>query len=67
MFFYLLCLVPTIWFLELDEMEKRIRLKFEKHNATTSIPLTYYISADGDSTIPSGSYDDEKILEVSIL
>ena len=36
-FFYLLCLVPAIWFLELDELDKRIHLK-NHPNATAALP-----------------------------
>ena len=38
MFFYLLQLVPAIWFLELDQLERRIKLK-ENINATGQIGL----------------------------
>lgn len=34
-FFYLLCLVPTIWFLELNELENRIGLRPSLSNDTT--------------------------------
>jgi len=36
-FFYLLCLVPTIWLLELTDLELRIVEK-ERETATNSTP-----------------------------
>ena len=38
MFFFLLIAVPSIWFLELYEMERRIRYK-EKYNITSALGL----------------------------
>jgi len=38
-FFYLLCLVPTIWLLELDELEKRIAQQEREQNVTTPTPM----------------------------
>jgi len=38
-FFYLLCLVPTIWLLELDELEKRIAQQELKANVSSPTPL----------------------------
>ena len=35
-FFYLLCVVPAIWFLELDQLNKRMSLK-ENINATGQV------------------------------
>jgi len=34
-----LCLVPTIWLLELDELEKRIVRKEREENITTPTPM----------------------------
>lgn len=60
MFFYLLCLVPTIWFLELDEMDKRIREREIKNNSTTPLPTTTNYVEDDITTAAS----DGILLEV---
>jgi len=38
-FFYLLCVVPTIWLLELDELEKRILHQECERNITIPTPM----------------------------
>ena len=37
MFFYLLSVVPAIWLLELNEMERRIRDKIMRRNKTIAL------------------------------
>jgi len=57
-------MVPTIWFLELDEMEKRIKDKANKVNATTPLTTTTHFYDDYMAFTDS---DDDKLFAVCIL
>lgn len=51
-FFYLLSVVPSIWFLELHEMERRIRYK-ERFNVTGAVIVNDSRAEDLSATIES--------------
>ena len=74
-FFYLACMVPTIWFLELYELNERIRLhnmnSTEKIKIITTSPAPLLTTtpheSDYDPWIPTSPPEKEESVDLDFL